>query len=1038
MKILKTSAKTFMSLLLSVLLTAPMVTSCYDDSDIWDKLASLEEKLIELENNLTEQAEAMSALLSDGSTISACKKNSDGSYTITLSNGTKFNVLPEGTSFSSLVTYTEVGGKKCWATYDANGNPVVIKDASGNAIPVSAEISVKIKDDAYYLVINGKEYVTGYNAEDVVQVFSSCTPLMDASGNVYAVKFTFGEGMEVTVALDGYKGVLFKLSSANNSIVSDYYIDYGTTQSFLMEMSGVVDYVMQVPDGWRVKVTEEELTGDSYVYITAPAKETVTLGAAVSEGDLKVVSVVEGGKATVSKMYVSADPFKVYDVTALKAVVEPYGGISKFAYGMMLYNEFDSKQVIEKVNLMLDSNSDYPAGYYVAEAPLDKTFAEIYGSELKVGESYVFWTVNALYGEVGKETKYYAIEKHIKSQVISPMVVSVEVSETTLFDAKTKVRVEGADAVYAGTAEVTESFLDEIIYQVNNGVIDPIEGDLNYDGLVSGFPTKESAKSLNPETEYAVWVVPAKNNKKTYSTADIFYKTFETKLLTDGGKLQITVADPVLTSSSITAALSCDGAAMIYYAFLSNNDGKRYSSASNDTKMSKILAAETCVSVRGTKANAEINELQPGSTHWLFAVAVGQDGSYGQVECKQITTKTIDFNKMELSVSTVEIKDTEAKFKVDVTGGTAKNFIFWVGYENDPFWVSASYCDKSEETASKYMAANPESTFIEKAMRKGVIELDGTVTISDLIQNKNYIFLVLAKDDSGMYSKAAIKRFKTLAVSLGDVVETGSQEWNDTKKWIEDNITWHKNTFVAGAGNGQGSAAYAFNIKIPTDLTAFISCFGTEATEVVDVVVEVEGYCKSATTTSPVVTDKDGGDLYHPDWVDDSGKEHQGHLVNVADFYSHGCATKGYVTYFSNGVHDESNCPTWEHGECSNYAAQMASINKYCSFDYWKEYVIDFCNYNNPSQPEYSYSLTDPAKIDALAQAYLDIYKPLYEGKKPTVYVNDGTALEMANRNATGIDQNTGEVADKLLIVLKDDQGNSFEPMYIDVPNYFK
>ena len=238
MKILKTSAKTFMSLLLSVLLTAPMVTSCYDDSDIWDKLASLEEKLIELENNLTEQAEAMSALLSDGSTISACKKNSDGSYTITLSNGTKFNVLPEGTSFSSLVTYTEVGGKKCWATYDANGNPVVIKDASGNAIPVSAEISVKIKDDAYYLVINGKEYVTGYNAEDVVQVFSSCTPLMDASGNVYAVKFTFGEGMEVTVALDGYKGVLFKLSSANNSIVSDYYIDYGTTQSFLMEMSG--------------------------------------------------------------------------------------------------------------------------------------------------------------------------------------------------------------------------------------------------------------------------------------------------------------------------------------------------------------------------------------------------------------------------------------------------------------------------------------------------------------------------------------------------------------------------------------------------------------------------------------------------------------------------------------------------------------------------------------------------------------------------------------------------------------------------------
>lgn len=1040
MKAFKTTVKSLMTGLLCVAFSAPMLTSCYDDSEVWDKLTSIEDRLNQLEVDLTEQAEAMSALLSDGSTITSCKKNNDGSYTVTLSNGTKFKVLPEGTAFSSLVTYTVVGGRNCWATYDANGNPVVLKDASGNAIPVSPDISVKIKDGVYYLVINGKEYATGYDAEDVVQVFSSCTPLTDASGNVYAVRFTFGEGMEVTVSLDGYTGVLFKLSNVNNSVVSDYYIGYGQTQSFLMEMTGVVDYVMQVPDGWRVKVTEEELTGETFIHITAPSEETVELGAAVSEGDFKVVSVVEGGKAAVSKMYLSTEPFKKYDVTALKAVVEPYTGVLKFAYGMMLYKDYDEAQVAADVNAMLSSNADYPKGYYMAEAPVDKTFVEIFGSELKVGESYVFWTLPAMYGEVdGEEASFYALQDMIRSQVISPMIVTVDVTEPALLDAKAKVQVEGADAVYAGTTVVSATYLDEIIYQVNNKGIDPIEGDLKYDGPVSAFPTKESAAAINPDTEYAVWVIPAKDNKDTYSVSDIVYKTFKTKALTDGGTLELKVSDPVVTSSSINTPVSSEGAAMIYYAYLSNSDGRRYSGAENETRMKKILESDNCVSVRGSEADAAISELQPGITMWLFAVAVAPDGSYGEVECEAITTSAVSFNDMVVSVADVQIKDQEATLKVSVSGGTPAGYIYWVGYEKDPFWIQENFCNKSEQTASEYMAANPESHYITKVMRlNGDIAEDGTITLVELKQNTNYVFLAMAMDESGKYSKVGFHRFTTMAADMGDVVVTGSQEWKDTKKWIEENIAWHKDRFVAGAGNGQGYASYAFGIKIPTNLTAYVSCFATMATDdVVDIMLEVEEFCSERTTTSPVVTDENGNDLYHPDWVDDSGKHHDGHLVNVADFYAHGCPLKGYVTYFSSAVHNETNCTVWEDGECSNYAYQMETINKYCSFDYWKEYVIDFCNYESTTNPEYSYSLTDPAKIDALAQAYLDIYKPLYEGKKPYVYVNDGNALEIVNREAAGLDSN-GNVVDKLIIVLKDDLGNYYEPMYINVPNYFR
>ena len=169
--------------LLCLSLAVPAFTSCYDDSEIWGKVEELENRVDVLEAEMTSQVEAMNALLTNGATLTACKKNSDGSYTITLSNGTKFKVLPEGTDFSTLVSYTLVDGKKCWSTFDALGNPVLITDKQGNAIPVSADISVKIKDGVYVLVINGNEYETGYDAEDVVQVFSSCTPLTDASGN---------------------------------------------------------------------------------------------------------------------------------------------------------------------------------------------------------------------------------------------------------------------------------------------------------------------------------------------------------------------------------------------------------------------------------------------------------------------------------------------------------------------------------------------------------------------------------------------------------------------------------------------------------------------------------------------------------------------------------------------------------------------------------------------------------------------------------------------------------------------------------------
>ncbi|MBR5211608.1 MAG: hypothetical protein IKV91_03435 [Bacteroidales bacterium] len=1040
---MKNWMKLFLRPVFAFALAASALSSCYDDSALWDKVTEMDDRLTVLENELTSQAEALGALLSNGATLTSCVKNSDGSYTVTLSDGTKFNVLPNGTDFSKLVTYIEEDGKKYWATYGPDGKPVVLKDGNKN-IPVSVDISVKVEDGVYYLVIDGKDYVTGYDAEDVVQVFSSCTPLADASGNVYAVKFTFGEGMEVTVALDGYKGVIFKISNVNNDILTEYYVDYGRTQSFLLEKQGVVDYVMQVPDGWRVKETVEELTGETYVSVTAPKAETVALGAAVADGDLKVVSVVDGGKAAVSRIYLTTDPFKTYNVSPLKAVIAPTFGIEKFAYGMMLTHDFDKDAVLSKVGEILDASADLPAGYFLSEGPVDTTLEELYGSELSVEVSYTFWAVPALYNDGSEdesEAGYYVEADMLRTLVLNPMSATVQVLETSLLDAEVAVSVAGAESVYAGTTLMTETTIDEIVYQINNGIIEPVAGPVRYQGPASEFPNEESTVYMSPDTDYITWIVPVENDKTAYTAGDVVYQEFRTKAVADGGSIALTVGEFTTSASSISAEISSEGAAMIYYAYLNSEDGSRYSTASNDVKMSKILAAERYAEIRDDSTVASVDGIHPETEMWLYSVAVGHDGKYGEVVCKSAKTGKVSFNDLSLSVEAVLVKDKEATLKVTVSGGEATDFIYWVGYEKDPFWASENYCNTMKTTAQKYMAANPDAEEITKVMRRnGPIAEDGTITLTELSMNTIHVFLVMAKDASGNYSKVGYFKFQTLAADLGELVLEDNPKWAEAKKFIEDNIKWDENYFHASASE-MGYAAYAFDIKIPTDLTAFITCFGTKATQMTDVIVEIEEYASRKVSVGKVIYDENGQQPTNPDWYDDKGKFIQGSLVNIYDMYPHGSPTLAAVTYFSSNGHEDGHCSGWndDTDSCSNYDYFKKAIHDYCSLEYWKEYIIDFGNfwYNGDPDHEYSRTLQDPARIEAIAQQYLDIYYPYYKDAEPMVYVNDGSALRVTNREAMGPDEN-GVIMDMVTVVLKDGEGNYYQPIYIPVPNYFK
>ena len=52
------------------------------------------------------------------------------------------------------------------------------------------------------------------------------------------------------------------------------------------------------------------------------------------------------------------------------------------------------------------------------------------------------------------------------------------------------------------------------------------------------------------------------------------------------------------------------------------------------------------------------------------------------------------------------------------------------------------------------------------------------------------------------------------------------------------------------------------------------------------------------------------------------------------------------------------------------------------------------------------------------------------------VLVNDGSPLTIRNPYGTGVNDK-GVVPDRVIVMLKDRQGNYFEPMMFEVPDYF-
>lgn len=795
--------------------TVQYIENPYDDSElkeeidgIKDQVNGIIESIYDLEVKLNDELKALKSMLSGKLLITDVSVDaSTGVTSVTLSNGYVLQLLPEN-DLQSYVTYLTLSdGVDYWAYVDAEGNKVLFLDEDNKPVPVIGDVpEVIVKDGETWIVIGGVEYPISGNS-----VFSDYELITDElTGEVYAVTFTFGEGLSFTVTVDGACGFWFvKPSGWSTTVINDYFVANGLTERVQIDARGVVDYVLQIPDGWRVKEYEDIYMGAKYLDITAPTEELVAGGMAAAEGDLKVVAVLEGGKATVARLYLSTSPFKEFGVSMGVADVVMYDGLQKFVYGVCLASEYDEDAIFSVAEGLLTAY-DYPAGYGVSDYDLDGLpLSEIAGTELAPGENYVFWAIPALYYATDTDAGYYLRKGMFVKEDVIYSSVQFEVGKESFRDAELSMDLKGVGSYYTALVPKADFMIEDVVYCLNiPGYFQENTSPMSYEGSVFSFYDVVAEQA----TEYVAWIAVAEEGK-VYTEDDVVVCEFSTLNLSAGSSVSVTASEVKATAMDIAVTLQAAGAENIYYSYLTKSEAGKYTD--NDSRA--MFLFEKGLSVKATsvqtKASEVISKVKPEMELVLMAVASDASGKYGEVLVYDCKTTAIEYN--DLAVKLEVLTNDPNNVVVSISAAGSDDFIYWVGKTSDNTWKSSNYMGGSAETAQEFIYVNQNHTRITSVMSAYPV-VDGTITMTDLEMDVDYVMVAMAKDKDGLLSKATELRFVPRAVALGTVVLSTDPKWADAEPTVE----WIEERFVAATG--QMSGTYGFTVTVPSGFTAYV------------------------------------------------------------------------------------------------------------------------------------------------------------------------------------------------------------------------
>ena len=811
--------KLFTTLNAVLVAAALLLSSCsYDDSGLWgeiDKvkgdLASLTERVKALEENLEAEVEALKAMINAQVVVSGYEKAENGDITVTLSDGKSFVVYAES-ELTAVTVYTE-GGVQYWATVGANDTVVPVKDANGNMIPV-----VPVKEEAvlpqFSKSEDGSKVVVSFDggltwtetgaatteALEKVSIFSGVEivttyDMMVGMDVASAAKITLADGSTLTLDLDAafvdyygmqyLAGPQFAFASYDGTPVTSQYVPYGTTEIVSIKSSCVVDVMVEKPEGWKVSIYDAREEGETEPFwacdVTAPTKEAIDAGTAVSTGTVKAFAVLNNGKVLVSTVQVAANPVKSVSVTAGTANVEMYSS-NGFLYGVLPTAQFD-----EMTQMMILGYAPYlsqgftwqelqgmgmniGAAYMAYSTSLSQTLAEMLTTELDAC-GYVFWVLpldNT--GWLPEDAAFdYLVEVAYTNATLNS-VSAIDANVTVVADSTTP---QFYAALFLASETNIEGYVESSLnyYDCN----DEYRNNSVYTGEVSGLKLFNKA-TLQPNKEYKLCVVPYSPAKESevdgenigsYTLEDCFILDFTTAV--PSVQNTETVGTPAVSDEKIgVGTLKCtlthpDGAAITYYkwadaatmtSLVTDADKVAYALTGQSTKPSKYQPTPSVYPNQACSA---------GSTWALVAVSFDADWTYGAILYKEYTAKVAAWNDLTVTISKVTMGaytenasspnySYNAGYTVEytVSGGTAAGYR--VAQYTDKIYNS-TFGGNAEATVTQLMDDPNSTTYFKK-----VDGLSYSTTSSLYAYNGPYHIVVVAYTGEGndvVFSKPA-------------------------------------------------------------------------------------------------------------------------------------------------------------------------------------------------------------------------------------------------------------------------------------------
>lgn len=359
----------------------------FDDSDLWDSVNKLDQRVNTLETAVSQMNSDIGAMqtivnaLNNGRVVVSVDETDNG-YSITFSDGSNI-LLKHGTdgtdgtdgtngtdgadgadgvdgAHAPLVGIGEENGVYYW-TMTIDGQTEWLTGASGEKIPVTGMSPVMGLDaDEYWTVDygNGPVQITGRNG-DPVKASGGDSFFSNVEEDNNCVTFTLSDQTTIVVPKAG--SISYVISASEHE-----YWKCGETRTFAIIQNGVTHISIAKPDGWRVSVTNENLT------VTAPESANTY---AERSGVISIVAI--GNKATfIASMEVNARDYNYLIDFEDSRILDYLAGPT--SYGDNLYSTYH------------DSDPNY-GRYYGYDDDATGLFMMVNDDIWGMGMGYNFW-----------------------------------------------------------------------------------------------------------------------------------------------------------------------------------------------------------------------------------------------------------------------------------------------------------------------------------------------------------------------------------------------------------------------------------------------------------------------------------------------------------------------------------------------------------------------------------------------------------------------------------------------------------------------